>query len=197
MTQHRDDDRLRGLIRRADPSASLAHLPSDYRIRLVEDTMTQTRTAPETRTARTTRRGWLVAGAVGAVAAAAIAVPLALGPATTATTLELPAAAGPAEMCLQITPDVIAQHGTAFRAEVTSIEDGTVTLAVRDRFAGEVGGTVEIAQGADSVVDGAPIVFADGATYLIAATDGVVATCGVSGEDSPELDALYREAFDG
>ncbi|MEW1836142.1 hypothetical protein [Microbacterium sp. NPDC079995] len=196
MSSHDQDD-LRRLIRRADPSASLAPLREDRLTRLTEDTMTRTEPAPAG--ARTSRRGWLVAGGgiVVAAAAAALLLPMALTSPVAPTRLELAPGGGLTAMCAQITPEVIGQAEDAFRATVTSIDDGVVTLSVDDRFAGEVGDTVEVAQGEDTAVDGAPIVFEDGTTYLIAATDGVVATCGVSDVDSPELEALYQEAFPG
>lgn len=192
-----DQDDLRRLIRRADPSASLAPLRDDRLTRLTEDTMTRTDPAPVG--ARTSRRGWLVAGGgiVVAAAAGAFLLPMALTPPAAPTRLELAPGGGLTAMCAQVTPEVIGQAEDAFRATVTSIEDGVVTLTVDDRFAGDIGDRVEVAQGEDTAVDGAPIVFQDDTTYLIAATDGVVATCGVSEVDSPELEALYQEAFPG
>ncbi|MFI8633637.1 hypothetical protein ACIGEP_13675 [Microbacterium sp. NPDC077663] len=196
MTDHDQDD-LRRLIRRADPSASLAPLRDDELTRLTEDTMTRTDPAPVG--ARTPRRDWLLAGGgiLVAAAAAAFVLPMALTPPAAPTQLELAPDGGLSASCAQITPEIIGQAEDAFRATVTSIEDGVVTLTVDDRFAGDIADTVEVAQGEDSVIDGAPIVFEDGTTYLIAATDGVIATCGFSNVDSPELDAIYREAFPG
>lgn len=197
MTRGEQDD-LRQLIRRADPSASLAPLRGDQHTRLVEDTMTRTDTAPPSPGVRIPRRAWALGGGiVAAAAAAAFVLPAALTPPAPATRLELAPDGGAMASCAEITPEVIAQADDAFRATVTSIEGGVVTLTVAERFAGDIGDTVEVAQGEDSAIDGAPIVFEDDTSYLIAATDGVVATCGVSGEDSPELDTLYRDAFGG
>ena len=39
------------------------------------------------------------------------------------------------------------------------------------------------------------VVFEDGGHYLISAGDGEVRSCGLSGEVSPELQAIYDEAF--
>lgn len=193
MTDHDQDD-LRRVIRRVDPSASLAPLRRDELTRLTEDTMTRIDPAPVG--ARTPRRGWLLAGGgIVVAAAAAFLLPMALAPAAPPTRLELAPDGGLNASCAQITPDVIAQADDAFRATVTSIQDGVVTLSVDDRFHGEIGDTVEVAQGEDTVTDGAPLVFEDGATYLLAATDGVIMTCGFSDVDSPELDVIYQEAF--
>jgi hypothetical protein len=41
------------------------------------------------------------------------------------------------------------------------------------------------------------VIFEDGGHYLISAVDGEVRSCGLSGEVSPELQAIYDEAFPG
>lgn len=196
MTGHDQDD-LRRMIRRADPSASLAPLRGDELTRLTEDTMTRTDPAPVG--ARTPRRGWILAGGgiLVAAAAGAFLLPMAFTSPAAPARLDLAPGGGPTAMCAQVTPEVIGQAEDAFRATVTSIEGGVVTLRVDERFTGDIGDTVEVAQGEDTAIDGAPLVFTDGTAYLIAATDGVVATCGVSDVDSPELEALYQEAFAG
>lgn len=148
---------------------------------------------------RRSRRGPVLGAIAGfaALAAAALALPLVIG-ATGGdpTALRQPEDAGPAAMCAVLTPELLAQVDEAFRATVTGVEDGTVTLTVSDRFTGDVEDTVEIPQGDDSVVDGASLVFVDGKTYLIAAVDGTVASCGASGVDSPALAEIYDAAFD-
>jgi hypothetical protein len=99
-------------------------------------------------------------------------------------------------MCAQVTPEAVAGAGTSFRADVRSIADGTVTLSVSERFAGEVGDTVTVTQGVGAGIDGEPIVFVDGESYLLSATtDGVIITCGVSGIADEGLTAVYDAAF--
>ncbi|KZX22334.1 hypothetical protein ACH61_00487 [Rathayibacter tanaceti] len=98
-------------------------------------------------------------------------------------------------MCSPVTAAALAPAQLAFRAEVRSIDRRTVTLRVLERFAGEVGDSVTVGQGRESAVDGAPIAFETGVDYLIAADGDTILTCGLSGQSSPELAALYREAF--
>ncbi|CAN3701172.1 hypothetical protein MMX123_01165 [Microbacterium sp. MM2322] len=145
-------------------------------------------------------RPGLLLGAIGAgaaaIAAVVLAVPVIVGTSVVATALTQPGAGGPAAMCAQVTPEAVAAAGTSFRAHVRSIADGTVTLSVDERFDGEVGDTVTVAQGVGAGIDGEPIVFVEGETYLISAsTDGVIITCGVSGIADAGLTAVYDAAF--
>ncbi len=39
--------------------------------------------------------------------------------------------------------------------------------------------------------------WAEGERFLVSATNGVVAYCGLSGAATPELEAMYDEAFPG
>jgi hypothetical protein len=191
-----DAHELRRLIRAADPASSLAPLRDDQLARLVEDAMTQN---PARTTAR--RRAPLFAGLgalAGGLAAAAVALTLALGPGSAPTRLDQPpAGSGLSAMCAVVTAEAIADSDTAFRAEVTGIDGDVVTLSVLDVLHGDVGDTVTAPQGGGTAIDGEPLQFAEGATYLLATRDGVISTCGLSGEDSPELEALYTEAFPG
>lgn len=189
-------DALRRLLRAGDPASSLPHLRSDQIVRLTEDTMNAQNATPRTRI----RRPGLLLGAIGtgvaAVAAVAIAVPAIFGTPVATTALTQPGAGGPAAMCAQVTPEAVADAGTSFRADVRSIADGTVTLAVTERFAGEVGDMVTVTQGVGAGIDGEPIVFVDGESYLLSATtDGVIITCGVSGIADEGLTAVYNAAF--
>ncbi|WKK70559.1 hypothetical protein Q0F99_11910 [Rathayibacter oskolensis] len=135
-------------------------------------------------------------GALSAGAAASLLLPLAFGVGGgAASTLELPATGGPMAMCAPVDPAALQPAEVAFRAEVTGIDQGVVTLSVVDRYAGEVADTVEVTQSPESAVDGAPITFEQGVDYLVAASGGTILTCGLSGPDSPELERIYREAF--
>ena len=71
----------------------------------------------------------------------------------------------------------------------------TVTLAVTDRFRGDVGDTVVTTQGDGAISDGGPLVYEAGRTYLIASADGTVLSCGLSGIASDELAAVYDATF--
>jgi hypothetical protein len=197
-----NSDATRGLIRRVDPAAALAPVSADRLTRLTEDAMT---TEPTTRPAvdpaprsRPGLRTWLIAGAgtLAAGAAAALVLPTLLAP-PTVTTLQLSNTDPLTTMCLEITPDVVAASDIAFRAEVTGIEGGVVSLRVTERFAGEVGDIVQVDQGDDEPIDGAPLVFVDGATYLVSTEGTTIGSCGESGIVSPELEAIYDAAFPG
>lgn len=143
-------------------------------------------------------RPWMLAGAgaVAAGAAAAIVLPALLAPAPTVTTLALESSDATA-MCMALSPELLRQGALAFRADVTGIDGGVVTLQVTERFQGEVGDLVQVQQGDDIPIDGAPIVFQDGASYLISSDGTTIGGCSGSGVVSPELEALFDEAFPG
>ncbi|MCJ1701443.1 hypothetical protein MT356_17175 [Rathayibacter festucae] len=212
-----EDSELRRLVRSTDPAEGLAPLTraqlAEHRERAMGGQATGgpavggQGTDPgdsdphdsDPAAVRRRRSPWLIVG-VGALAvgaAASLLLPFALGVTTggSASALRLPATGGPMDMCAPVTAEALAPSQLAFRAEVASIDDGTVTLRVIDRFAGDVGDAVTVTQAAESAVDGAPIVFERGIDYLIAADGDTILTCGLSAADSPELTSLYREAF--
>lgn len=196
-----NSDATRGLIRRVDPASTLAPVSADRLTRLTEDAMTTdttTRPAAETTRSRPGWRTWVIAGtgALAAGAAAVLVLPGLLAP-PTVTTLQLSDTDPLTTMCLEITPEVVAASDIAFRAEVTGIEGGIVSLRVTERFAGEVGDIVQVEQGDDEPIDGAPLMFVDGATYLVATSGTTIGSCGESGIVSPELEAIYDAAFPG
>jgi len=91
---------------------------------------------------------------------------------------------------------VLSTFDTAFEGTVTSIQGDTVTLQTTEVFTGEVGETVQVTSPPDQI--GALIQavdFKQGKTYLISATDGMVAVCGNSGPATGELRSLYDQAF--
>lgn len=204
------DARIDAWLRAADPVPHLAPLPPGQRAELEEDAMDDTaRTTgrrghgaggvADGRRPRPTRRP-LVLGAVGALAAAIVVVAVVLPRGGgTSTRLTVDASGGLADSCAVITPEGLAAAATlAFRGTVEGVEDGTATIRVDRVFAGEPSDTVVVSQGdPDDVVDGAAPVFADDTTYLVAASDGRVASCGLTGVDGPELAALYAQAFPG
>lgn len=148
--------------------------------------------------ARPRRR--LLLGAAGAAGAAAItaalAVPAIIGTPSAVTALDQPVSGGPAAMCAVVTPEAVASYGTSFRADVTGIDGDTVTLAVTERFDGEVADTVTTTQGDGAGIDGGPLVFEPDRSYLLTTnSDGMIVTCGVSGEADAGLTAVYTEAF--
>ena len=91
-----------------------------------------------------------------------------------------------------------ARNPVAFEGTAVTVAADKVTLDVQRWFANRPDGVtrVELANpgGPDAVaLDG--IAFTTGRSYLVSAVDGTVNICGLSGESSPELLALYRAAF--
>jgi hypothetical protein len=83
----------------------------------------------------------------------------------------------------------------AFEGRVTDINESTVTLEVLQQYSGEAVRTATIPQGTDDLIELTIGRLELGGTYLISATDGVIMTCGFSGPSTPELKAVYEEAF--
>lgn len=197
---HDDDRRLREQVRGADPARDLAPLPPMWFDHRMEQIMSDTSTTPAAGApaAASARRPWvaIAAAAAGVAAAAAIAVPLALAGSPTVEPLALPEGGGlAAGSCLQVTPEGLLDQQQAFAAQVLSVEGETVTLEVTERFAGEVADRVTVPQVDELTSDFSQQPFAVGASYLVVASDGTVTGCGLSGPDSPELRAIYGEAF--
>ncbi|SDZ14867.1 hypothetical protein [Herbiconiux ginsengi] len=213
------DGAVERLLRRADPARSLPPLDLAQIAHLKETTMSRAadERTPESTTptparagadARRPRRrvGWAVAvGAAAAVLAvvgitAAVQLSASTGAGASHVT-EL--AGGPgngaeiALKCAEITPEMLAGSAdVAFEATATSIaDDGTVTLTVTDRYAGDITDVVEVPQGDDVLLDGMPLHYDEGGSYLIAASEGAILTCGQSGPVTPDLEQLYAAAF--
>lgn len=201
---HDDDRLLRERLRGADPARDLAPLPPMWLDHRMEQIMSDTPSTPTRETEApsaapsTARRPWIAiaAAAAGVAAAAAIAVPLALGGSPTVEPLALPEGGGLAGgSCLPVTAEGLLEQEQAFAARVITVEGETVTLEVTERFAGEVADRITVPQVDELTSDFSLQPFAVGDKYLVVAGDGEVRGCGLSGPDSPELRALYAEAF--
>lgn len=107
-----------------------------------------------------------------------------------------PAAAG---KCAMPNPETLAGFDTAFEGTVTSLDDGTATLAVDQWYAGGDGASeVTVTTPGKALEELLMAVdFQADQTYLVSATDGRVTLCGFSGEKSPELEGLYQAAYAG
>lgn len=191
MTDEQTDAELDARLRAADPLPDLPPLAPERLDQLLEDTVTST-TAPT----RRPRALLLAAAAAAVVVVGGGALALTGGQDGGTTTLTL-APPDVAASCAALTPELLAASDVAFAGRVTAIADGVVTLETTQRFTGEVGDTVEVTQGDGSVVDGAPITFEPGRTYLLSADGGTIGSCSGSGPDSPELRALFDQAFGG
>lgn len=195
---HADDNWLRDQVRGADPVRDLAPLPPTWLDHRMEQIMTDTTTTAVP--ARTARRTWIpIAGVAAAVTiGAAIAVPLMLGGTPAVEPLALPEGGGLASgSCLPVSAETLRAQEQAFAARVLAVEDDVVTFEVTERFAGEVADRVTVPQVDELTSDFSLVPFAVGDSYLVTATDGAVSGCGLSGADTPELRAVYDEAFGG
>jgi hypothetical protein len=112
-------------------------------------------------------------------------------------TLALTADGSVAVKCAMPSAETLSTFDTAFAGTVISVDGGTATLSVDQWYAG--------GDGADTVTVESPskdlqdlllaVDFQDGKPYLVSATDTRVTLCGFTAEQSPELQALYDEAF--
>jgi len=186
------EDELMARLRAADPLPDLPPLTPERLDQLLEDTVTST--AAPTRRPRALLLAAAAAAGVVVVGGGALYL---TGQDGGTTTLALAPGGGPAAICAALTPDGLAGNDVAFAGRVTSIAGGVVTLQTTQRFAGDVGDVVEVNQGEGGVVDGAPIVFEEGQSYLLTADGGTIGSCSGSGPDTPELRALFDEAFGG
>lgn len=203
-----ESDPLRARLRAADPAATLPADP-DTVARLVE----QTATAPAAR-----RRGpltWIVAAAAAVVIVAAATTLIAVRggepepaaspqgeqsaeprtPAAGVTTLAAgdPTAAG---RCLPPSGQALAGQDVAFAGTVEQVADGVVTLRADEVYAGEISDRVEI-EAPDASLEmliGA-VGFEVGGRYLVAASEGSISYCGLTGPATPALQRLYDQAF--
>lgn len=113
------------------------------------------------------------------------------------STVELTADGSAAGKCAVPSAETLAGFDTAFEGTVTSLDDGTATLAVDQWYAGGDGAdTVTVTAPSDMLQDLLSAVdFQADRTYLVSADGDRVTLCGFSAEKSPELESLYTSAF--
>lgn len=113
-----------------------------------------------------------------------------------AGTLALTADGSTTGKCAMPSAETLATFDTAFEGTVTSVDDGTATLSVDQWYAGDEAETVTVEAPSKALEDLLLAVdFEEGTTYLVSATGDRVTLCGFTAEASPELEALYSEAF--
>ena len=117
--------------------------------------------------------------------------------ATTETgTLALTADGSVAAKCAMPSAETLATFDTAFSGTVTAIDGGTATLSVDHWYAGPEAATVTVESPSKDLQDLLLAVdFEEGRTYLVSATDTRVTLCGFTAPETPELQAMYAEAF--
>jgi hypothetical protein len=100
-------------------------------------------------------------------------------------------------MCIAIDATVVAQSPVAFKATVDTVEADIVTMTVDEWYQGGDAQVVSLTapDGMQALLGG--VEFVPGQQYLVSAVDGVISYCGLSGPATPELQALYDEAFPG
>ena len=199
---HDDDRALRDRLRAADPARALPPASPtwlDHRMEQIMTDQSPTTTTDTPEEPRPAFRRWMpvVGVAAGLAIAAFIVVPLALGgPEPTVEALQPPLGGGLASgSCLALEPSTVAAQEKAFAATVLEIQGQIVVLEVTERFAGDVADRVEVTQVDAVTSDFSGVPFEVGESYLVAALDGTITGCGVTGADSAELRAVYDAAF--
>ena len=113
-------------------------------------------------------------------------------------TLALTADGAAAGKCAVPSAEVLATFDTAFAGTVTSLDDGAATLEVDEWYAGDEASTVTVQSPSKDLADLLMAVeFQQGKSYLVSAKGDRVTLCGFTAEQSPELQAMYDEAFAG
>ena len=112
-------------------------------------------------------------------------------------TLELIADGSMTGKCAMPNAETLAGFDTAFAGTVTSLDDTTATLSVDRWYAGgDEASTVTVSAPSQDLQDLLMAVdFEEGTSYLVSADGERVTLCGFTAETSPELEALYAEAF--
>lgn len=122
--------------------------------------------------------------------------PVSLSPEATLL-LSLGQGQDPAASCIRPSAEVLAPVEMAFAGTASVVDGERVVLDVTRWFTGGVAGQVELTapSGMEALTGGIP--FEVGGQYLISAFGGVVNYCGLSGPATPELQAMYDQAFPG
>lgn len=99
--------------------------------------------------------------------------------------------------CLPLEAELMSTMSPAFAATAVAVEGELVTLDVDRWYAGDGPDTVVLRaqHGAEALIQGFD--FELGGQYLITAAEGTVNFCGYSGPATPELQAVFDQAFAG
>ncbi len=197
-------DQFERRLRDADPATRDVESSRTPRARALMEQIMSESTIEASTTDRTTpgssSRRLILAVAAAAIVVAGIVAAVTTGGDDDTTTLALRADSSDATLssCLAVSAAVLAPVDVAFDAEVTSVDGSTVTLDVSRWYQGGDADTVTVENpdaGKAALIDG--VDFAVGERYLVSATGGAVNSCGLSGVFSPQLEALYVDAFPG
>ena len=112
--------------------------------------------------------------------------------------LALPAGDPLSQSCLAVSPDAVTALPVAFAGTATAVTDGEVRLEVDRWYRGGDAATVVLtAPAGDAPALIGATDFQQGEQYLVSADQGTVSVCGLTGPASPELQAVYDQAFPG
>jgi hypothetical protein len=115
--------------------------------------------------------------------------------ATTPTELTVDETAGTGR-CMVPTAEALATQTTAFEGTVVALSDGTATLDVERWYTGGDSDQVTVTTPSpDLRALLVAVEFEEGRTYLVSAVGSRVSLCGFTAEKTPELEALYTQAF--
>jgi hypothetical protein len=196
-------DELHERLRRSNPlphDASTDHITGGDARELLEDIM-QTEPTDQPLSGRNAR---LLVGLIGAAAALLLVVVVSRGGDTSDPPAETIAAAplvlgtpDPMMMssCMALDATVLRDVELAFKGTATDIVGEQVTLTVDEWYKGGDASTVELTSPDYQGISLEGIDFAEGTSYLVSATADTVNACGWSGEATPELQAIFDEAF--
>jgi len=98
--------------------------------------------------------------------------------------------------CMPVDAETLGRAEAAFDGEVLSVDGDTVTLAVRQWYAGGDDAAqvrMDLARVPSSL--SGYFAFEKGRRYLVAANDGTVMVCGFSAPYSADLEKVYQDAF--
>jgi hypothetical protein len=195
-------DELRNRLRRIDPHPADVPVESATSPRArakLEEIMTTTAPTENPR-APHRRRLLAVAAAVAVVAALAVGIGALVSsgddaPESAPLQLTTGETGGAFASCLQLTPEALAAAPLAFGGTVTAVDGDVVTLAVDHWYVGGDATTVQVTatMGLQALIG--EVDFTVGGRYLVSAYDGIVDLCGFSGPATPELQAVYDQAF--
>jgi hypothetical protein len=210
------DDQLRDRIARLDAlgrsdtgGASIDPITSPAARSLMEDIMnTPLITEEPTRRPDRGRRPWWAMAAAAAAVVAAVAVGVAVFNGGDHNTVDLATPPGKATVldlstgvedllasCAVLDPTIVGQAPIAFKGTVTLAEGGVVQLTVDQAYRGVDAQVVTLGapEGQEALIGG--VAWEVGGQYLVTAYDGVVSYCGQTGPATPELQAIFDEAF--
>lgn len=201
-----NDDELRARLRASDPMPDSVHIEpaSGLAARQLMEQIMQTDVSPNSSPAPSpaTRSPWW-RGPVAAVAAVAAVALLGVGGVVafnrgadpTVLALEGSGVQDPMAMCMQVTAENLQMFPVAFAGRAIAMEDGVATLEVTRWYRGGDADRVTIAAppAQPALIGGVDIEV--GGDYLITADQGTVSSCYFSDVATPELEALYAEAF--